>query len=98
MDKTRSLYPLRLPVQIKAAVREHSQARGVSMNRFLNSVIAEKLFALEYQAMFHHPRCKAILRRAAELVEQEEAQAQAQKSTGVEPGPIEPAESGDLLH
>lgn len=65
MAKT-SIYPLRLPVSLKAAVERLSKQGGTSINQFVVMAVAEKVSALETATFFEERRARGdreVLRR-----------------------------------
>ena len=54
-----SVYPLRLPVSLKAAAERISQKDGASLNQFVALAVAEKISAMETATFFEERAKKA---------------------------------------
>ncbi len=52
MKTQSSVFPLRLPLSLKAAVEEMSREDGTSMNQFMVLAVAEKLSAVKTAEFF----------------------------------------------
>jgi hypothetical protein len=59
MTTKTGIFPLRLPLSLKEAVEKMSAADGTSMNQFLVVAAAEKLAAMQTEAMFTERRSRA---------------------------------------
>ncbi|MBM3556263.1 MAG: toxin-antitoxin system HicB family antitoxin [Alphaproteobacteria bacterium] len=57
--KPMSVYPLRLPRSIKAAVQKIAAEEGVSLNQFVATAVAEKLSAMRTAAYFEERRSRS---------------------------------------
>lgn len=54
-----SIYPLRLPVSLEAAVERLSMRDGTSMNQFMVVAVAEKFAAMTTEEVFAERRTRA---------------------------------------
>ncbi|MFZ1425880.1 MAG: hypothetical protein WAS21_03810 [Geminicoccaceae bacterium] len=54
-----SMYPLRLPVSLKAAVERLSKRDGTNMNQFMVVAVAEKIAAMTTEEVFAERRARA---------------------------------------
>jgi hypothetical protein len=59
MTSKNSVYPLRLPASLKAAVEKISEEDGTSINQFVVVAVAEKIAALKTATFFEERRAKA---------------------------------------
>ena len=59
MKKNVSVFPLRLPVSLKAAVAEISREEGTSINQFVAMAVAEKISAMKTAEFFTARRAEA---------------------------------------
>jgi len=54
-----SIFPLRLPVSMKAALKKISERDGTSLNQFLVIAAAEKIAAMETERFFEERKSRA---------------------------------------
>lgn len=66
--KRTSIYPLRLPESLKAAVREASRRDGTSINQFVATAVAEKLSAMRTADFFAERAAEADLEAARRIL------------------------------
>jgi hypothetical protein len=59
MTTKTGIFPLRLPVSLKAAVEKLSTQDGTSMNQFIVVAVAEKLSAMQTESFFAERRARA---------------------------------------
>jgi len=59
MTTKSGIFPLRLPVSLKAAVEKLSTQDGTSMNQFIVVAVAEKLSAMQTESFFTERRARA---------------------------------------
>jgi len=59
MTTKTGIFPLRLPVSLKAAVEKQSTQDGTSMNQFIVVAVAEKLSAMQTESFFAERRARA---------------------------------------
>ena len=59
MTSKNSVYPLRLPASLKAAVEKISEEDGTSINQFVATAVAEKLAALQIAEFFADRKARA---------------------------------------
>ena len=55
---TKTTYPLRLPVSLRAEVEELSKQDGTSINQFVVTAVAEKVAAMSTAAFFEARRAR----------------------------------------
>jgi uncharacterized protein (DUF1778 family) len=70
-----SVYQLRLPKSIKAAVERYAKADGISMNQFMATAVAEKLSALESSRFFEDRYERMNLERFDDIMRRNGGQA-----------------------
>ncbi len=66
--KQTSVYPLRLPSSLKAAVREVSRRDGTSINQFVATAVAEKLSAMRTADFFAERAADADVEAARRIL------------------------------
>jgi hypothetical protein len=59
MTTKTGIFPLRLPLSLKAAVEKLSAQDGTSMNQFVVLAVAEKLAAMQTETFFAERRSRA---------------------------------------
>jgi len=59
MTTKTGVFPLRLPLSLKAAVEKLSAKDGTSMNQFMVIAVAEKLSAMQTETFFAERRARA---------------------------------------
>jgi len=59
MTTKTGVFPLRLPLSLKAAVEKLSAKDGTSMNQFMVVAVAEKLSAMQTETFFAERRARA---------------------------------------
>jgi hypothetical protein len=59
MKTKTGVFPLRLPLSLKAAVEKLSAQDGTSMNKFMVVAVAEKLSAMQTETFFADRRARA---------------------------------------
>ena len=74
MRKQTSIYPLRLPTLLKAAVAEISAADGTSINQFVTTAVAEKVSAMKTAEFFTGRAARADIEAARRLLRREGGQ------------------------
>ena len=74
MRKQISIYPLRLPTSLKAAVAEMSAADGTSINQFVTTAVAEKVSAMKTAEFFTGRAARADIEAARRLLRREGGQ------------------------
>ena len=68
MKKSVSVYPLRLPASLKAAVAEISREEGTSINQFVAMAVAEKVSAMKTAEFFTARGAEADIEAARRLL------------------------------
>ena len=68
MKKNVSVFPLRLPVSLKAAVAEISREEGTSINQFVAMAVAEKISAMKTAEFFTARGAEADIEAARRLL------------------------------
>ena len=68
MKKNVSVYPLRLPASLKAAVAEISREEGTSINQFVAMAVAEKISAMKTAEFFTQRSAEADVETARRLL------------------------------
>ncbi len=74
MKKRRSMFSLRLPTSLTAAVSEVSRADGTSINQFVTTAAAEKLSALKTAEFFTERASVADIKAARRLLRRDGGQ------------------------
>jgi hypothetical protein len=59
MTTKTGVFPLRLPLSLKAAVEKLSTEDGTSMNQFMVVAVAEKISAMQTETFFAERRARA---------------------------------------
>ncbi len=77
MKKNVSVYPLRLPASLKAAVAEISREEGTSINQFVAMAVAEKISAMKTAEFFTARGAEADIEAARRLVRRDGGQSPA---------------------
>ena len=77
MKKSASVYPLRLPASLKAAVAEISREEGTSINQFVAMAVAEKISAMKTAEFFTARGAEADIEAARRLVRRDGGQSPA---------------------
>lgn len=75
MKKNVSVYPLRLPASLKAAVAEISREEGTSINQFVAMAVAEKISAMKTAEFFTARGAEADIEAARRLLRRDGGQA-----------------------
>ena len=68
MKKNVSVFPLRLPASLKAAVAEISREEGTSINQFVAMAVAEKISAMKTAEFFTARGAEADVETARRLL------------------------------
>ena len=74
MKKNVSVYPLRLPASLKAAVAEISREEGTSINQFVAMAVAEKISAMKTAEFFTARGAEADIEAARRLLRRDGGQ------------------------
>ena len=74
MKKKVSVYPLRLPASLKAAVAEISREEGTSINQFVAMAVAEKISAMKTAEFFTARGAEADIEAARRLLRRDGGQ------------------------
>ncbi len=74
MKKKVSVYPLRLPASLKAAVAEISREEGTSINQFVAMAVAEKISAMKIAEFFTARGAEADIEAARRLLRRDGGQ------------------------
>lgn len=74
MKKNVSVYPLRLPASLKAAVAEISREEGTSINQFVALAVAEKISAMKTAEFFTARGAEADIEAARRLLRRDGGQ------------------------
>ena len=74
MKKNVSVYPLRLPASLKAAVAEISREEGTSINQFVAMAVAEKISAMKTAEFFTAQGAEADIEAARRLLRRDGGQ------------------------
>ena len=74
MKKIVSVYPLRLPASLKAAVAEISREEGTSINQFVAMAVAEKISAMKTAEFFTARGAEADIEAARRLLRRDGGQ------------------------
>jgi len=74
MKRNVSVYPLRLPVSLKAAVAEISKKDGTSINQFVVMAVAEKISAMKTAEFFTARGADANIEAARRLLRRDGGQ------------------------
>lgn len=77
MKKNVSVYPLRLPASLKAAVAEISREEGTSINQFVAMAVAEKISAMKTAEFFTARGAEADIEAARRLLRRDGGQSPA---------------------
>ena len=77
MKKNVSVYPLRLPASLKAAVAEISREEGTSINQFVAMAVAEKISAMKTAEFFTVRGAEADIEAARRLLRRDGGQSPA---------------------
>jgi hypothetical protein len=67
MTTKTSIYPLRLPISLKAALEKLNEQDGASINQFVVMAVAEKISALNTASFLKSGETKWIVRYSGEL-------------------------------
>jgi post-segregation antitoxin (ccd killing protein) len=59
VKNSQSTYPLHLPRSVKAEVERRAKSKGVSVNQFVATAVAEKLAAMNTAEFFAERRARA---------------------------------------
>ncbi len=62
MKNRKGVYPLRLPLSLKAAVEKLSKQDGTSINQFIVTAVAEKVSALQTVDFFAERKARADMK------------------------------------
>lgn len=74
MKKNISVFPLRLPASLKAAVAEISREEGTSINQFVAMAVAEKISAMKTAEFFTARGAEADIEAARRLLRRDGGQ------------------------
>ncbi len=74
MKKKISVYPLRLPASLKAAVTEISRKEGMSIDQFVAMAVAEKISAMKTAEFFTARGAEADIEAARQLLRRDGGQ------------------------
>ena len=74
MKKNVSVFPLRLPASLKAAVVEISREEGMSINQFVATAVAEKISAMRTAEFFTSRGAEADIEAARRLLRRDGGQ------------------------
>ena len=74
MKKNVSVFPLRLPASLKAAVAEISREEGTSINQFVAMAVAEKISAMKTAEFFTARGAEADVETARRLLRRDGGQ------------------------
>lgn len=74
MKKKISVYPLRLPASLKAAVTEISRKEGMSIDQFVAMAVAEKISAMKTAEFFTARGAEADIEAARRLLRRDGGQ------------------------
>ena len=74
MKKKFSVYPLRLPASLKAAVTEISRKEGMSIDQFVAMAVAEKISAMKTAEFFTARGAEADIEAARRLLRRDGGQ------------------------
>lgn len=74
MNKNISVFPLRLPASLKAAVAEISREEGTSINQFVAMAVAEKISAMKTAEFFTARGAEADIEAARRLLRRDGGQ------------------------
>ena len=74
MKKNVSVFPLRLPVSLKAAIVEISREEGTSINQFVAMAVAEKISAMKTAEFFTARGAEADIEGARRLLRRDGGQ------------------------
>ncbi len=74
MKKNVSVFPLRLPASLKAAVAEISREEGTSINQFVAMAVAEKISAMKTAEFFTARDAEADIEAARRLLRRDGGQ------------------------
>ena len=74
MKKKISVYPLRLPASLKAAVTEISRKEGMSIDQFVAMAVAEKISAMKTAEFFTARGAEADFEAARRLLRRDGGQ------------------------
>ena len=74
MKKNISVFPLRLPASLKAAVAEISREEGTSINQFVAMAVAEKISAMKTAEFFTARGAEADIEAARRMLRRDGGQ------------------------